>query len=117
MVNLTLLEHDEQVLVVQWCDWSKIPIFAIPNGTNKGMMARIKHKAEGLRPGVPDLFIPIINKHYGGLFIEMKRVQGSTVSSEQKKWRTLLTKQGYKSLICYGNIEAIEAIKEYLKEV
>lgn len=114
-------EHQEQATFVQWCRLNKIPIFAIPNGIflkDRATAYKIiaKMKKEGLETGVPDLFIPIQTKKYSGLFIEMK-VEGGTLSKAQKKWIDELNKRGYKAVVCYGAIEAMEALDEYLKEV
>ena len=109
-------EHNEQVIVIKYCDLKKIPIFAIPNGSNKSRTAQRNFKAEGLRAGVPDLFIPVPSIKYHGLFIEMKRVKGSVTSKEQKEWIALLNKQGYKAVICKGAAVAISEIENYFKE-
>ena len=97
-------EHDEQVAVIQWCDaqtsgpWSDARyVFAVPNGSNKNIVAAVRMKAEGLRPGVPDLILPIPKMNSGrdlsfcgALFIEMKRREGFKVPDEQKKWHKFL---------------------------
>ena len=108
-------EHQEQSLVIQYCNLRKIPIFHIPNGSYKSLTARIKSKKEGLVSGIPDLMIPIANKEFHGLFIEMKRVKNSKVSVQQLKWIELLNKQGYKAIVCYGSSAAIKEIEEYIK--
>ena len=109
-------EHQEQSLVIQYCNLRKIPIFHIPNGSYKSLTARIKAKKEGLVSGIPDLMIPVANKDYHGLFIEMKRIKNSKVSVQQKYWIELLNKQGYKAIVCYGSSAAIKEIEEYIKE-
>ncbi len=115
-----LTESQEQQLVIQWADL--IPqisgrLLAIPNGANKSMTARMRFKREGLRPGVPDLFLPIPNKHYHGLWIEMKRMKGSTTSLQQHDWIEFLQEQNYQATICRGADEAIAVIQEYLSSV
>lgn len=96
-------------------------MFAIPNGTflNGNKLQRAKQmnrlKAEGLKVGVPDTFIPIASNGYHGLFIEMKRKKGSATSAEQKAWIISLNAQGYKAVICKGADEAIRVLEEYLK--
>lgn len=45
----------------------------------------IKAKREGMRKGVPDLFVPKWK-----LWIEFKRSKGGTVSPEQKEWHEYL---------------------------
>lgn len=108
-------EHQEQSLVIKYCELRKIPIFHIPNGSYKSKTARMKSKKEGLKAGIPDLMIPVANRNHHGLFIEMKRVKSSKVSVHQEQWIELLNKQGYKAVICYGNNEAIKEIEEYIK--
>lgn len=109
-------EHQEQSLVIQYCNLKKIPIFHIPNGSYKSLTARVKAKQEGLVSGIPDLMLPIPNKEHHGLFIEMKRVKNSKISDQQLKWIELLNKQGYKAIVCYGNKQAIKEIEDYIKE-
>ena len=108
-------EHQEQSLVIQYCNPRKIPIFHIPNGSYKSLTARMKAKQEGLVSGIPDLMIPVANKDYHGLFIEMKRIKNSKVSVQQLKWIELLNKQGYKAIVHYGSNMAIKEIEEYIR--
>jgi len=121
-------EHDEQVEVVKYCDAKGILMFAIPNGTNKSLTAQRMFKAEGLKSGVPDLMIPIANKYYHGLFIEMKRrakrlkngkksTSHTKVRPEQEKWLNDLSERGYCVNVCYGADEAIEVIENYMEDV
>lgn len=109
-------EHQEQSLVIQYCNLKKIPIFHIPNGSYKSLTARVKAKKEGLKSGIPDLMIPVANKNYHGLFIEMKRIKNSKVSVQQKQWIELLNNRGYKAIVCYGSSAAIKEIEDYIKE-
>jgi hypothetical protein len=51
---------------------------------------------------------------YHGLYIEMKRSKGGTVSPEQKVWISLLKQQGYEAIVCRGADEAKQAIESYL---
>ena len=115
-------EHQEQVKVVQYCDIKKIPVFATPNGAhlsggikNRAMQMN-SLKSEGLRAGVPDLFIPLAKHNYHGLFIEMKRQKGGVVSKDQKAWIEKLNGLGYKAVVCKGATIAIEEIEHYMKE-
>jgi len=105
-------EHDEQAAFVEWLEWQGIPVFAIPNGSNKSKAAAAKFKAEGLRAGVPDLMIPAPTDQYAGLFIEMKSDKG-TLSKEQKKWLSCLNTRGYATAACWGVDEALKCFKSY----
>lgn len=125
------LEHQEQKRVFDSCKYLKIPnsnvaaydlMFAVPNGGSRSKrrglsLEAIRLKAEGVKPGVPDIFLAHANSHYHGLFIEMKRASKSLskVSDEQKLWQERLLKQGYLAVICYGADEAITVIKDYIK--
>ena len=54
-------------------------------------------KAEGVRKGVPDLFIP-----EWMTWIEMKREEGGTLSSDQEKMIEYLERIGYECYVCRG---------------
>jgi hypothetical protein len=73
-------------------------------------------KAEGVKVGVSDLFlpVPIINPLRCGLYIEMKRLKGGVESDEQETFRNDMTAAGYKAVVCHGWREARQAIVEYL---
>lgn len=117
-------EHIEQVTLVQWLERqhpniSKL-LFAVPNGASLAgpAHARAKQmqrlKAEGLRNGTPDIFIAYPYGGYHGLFIEMKRQKGGTLSKEQKQWLERLNEQGYLAKRCNGWEAAKEVIECYL---
>lgn len=120
-LRLTPTEHDEQVRVIDWCAVHEgqrpelANIFAIPNagaGAQKGQAGKMK--AEGVKPGVPDLFLAVPRGGRFGLFIEMKAM-GGKASIEQAGWIARLTMFGYDARICYGADEAIAAIEDYIK--
>ena len=110
-------EHQEQAAVIAWCDQHRETkhIFAIPNGSNKSPAAAAKFKREGLRSGVPDLFLPEPCRGYHGLFIEMKRTKLSVTSKAQDGWLIHLASRKYCTTVANGAAEAIERIKWYLK--
>lgn len=119
-------ENEEQTEVNNYCRRKMILMFAIPNGSYKSLTAQKKFKAEGLKAGVPDLFIPQPNKFYHGLFIEMKKrpktlkngtksYAGIKVSKQQEEWIEKLRGRGYEAVVCYGADEAIELIEDYME--
>jgi len=112
-------ESQEQAAVIQWCDAHPVAkhIFAIPNGSHKSPAMAAKFKREGLRAGVPDLFLPVPSGGWAGLFVEMKRTKGSVTSKEQWAWIDILTLRDFACVVCKGADEAIAAIKHYLGEV
>ena len=115
-------EHDEQARLIEWAEWmakTKSPdyalLFAIPNGGQRNKVTAAKLKAEGVKPGVPDLFLPVPKGIYCGLFIEMKRRRGGRVSPDQVRWLAELMSRGYKCIVARGCDQAIEAITYYME--
>lgn len=124
-------EHDEQVKVFEWAEImsSKIPelklLMAIPNGASYGggggrwNIAK-RMKEEGVRSGVPDIFLPVVKERgmhspdvESGLWIEMK-VGKNKPSEQQMWWLKELELQGYRAMVCYSSTEAIAEIEDYL---
>ena len=64
---------------------------------------------------MPDIFLPIANNRYHGLFIELKRRVGGSLQPDQKDWIGQLEVQGYKAVVCKGAEEAMRVIEEYIK--
>ena len=118
---MILSEYQEQCLVVEYCELKHIPIYAIPNSndmssTNRMLAIKImrKLKRSGLRPGFPDLCIPVMSNNYGGMYIELKKAKNGVVTDNQKKWIALLNKRGYLAMVCNGAMEAIKEINNYV---
>lgn len=105
-------EHEEQRSLVSW--WRKslpdVRIYAIPNGGARGIKTASKLKLEGVSAGVPDLEAPSI-----GLYIEMKRQKGGSLSPEQKDWHKYLVGCGYTVITPKGAADAVNQITQYLE--
>ncbi len=106
-------EHDQQVAVVDWCDLNGIPVFAIPNGGMRCKRTAAMLKAEGVKAGVPDLFIPLPKGGYAGLFVEMKDINGRKPRESQMQWLDLLNANGYAAYWAKGAEAAIRLIESY----
>jgi len=87
--------------------------FHIPNGSYKSFTARRIFKAIGLKPGVPDVFLPVAESGYHGLWIEFKTKSGR-VSDAQKDWFEKLQKQNYAVAVCRSWTEAAQLTLTYL---
>lgn len=90
-------------------------LFAIPNGGKRNVITAANMKREGVKPGVPDLFLAFPSNGYHGLFIEMKKRKGGKVSDSQREWIRNLTACGYMAEVCEGWEKAVEIITKYLK--
>ena len=120
-------EHEEQVALFAWADanadrWPELRLmFSVPNGGHRHPAVAAQLKAEGVRPGVPDVFLPAVRpgpdgRVWGGLFVEMKRADHSNgPTSEQRLWLERLRNAGYMAAIAYGAKEAITIIENYLR--
>jgi len=102
-------------------------LFAIPNGFYATAAQKGKMKAEGLRSGVWDIYLPFMKNddnwhvHCAGLWIEMKHEKYRTainggLTKDQIEFRNNCSDQ-YEFAICYSWIEARDAILKYLGKV
>lgn len=64
-------------------------LFHIPNGGSRDPREAAHMKEQGVKPGVPDLCLPVPRGRYHGLYIEMKTPTGRT-SKDQEWWLTKL---------------------------
>ncbi len=112
-------EEQIQVALFRWASVMQVKrprlrlMFAVPNGMHSDPRHVRRHKAAGLRPGVPDVWLPAPTEHYAGLVIELKSATG-TVSAEQDRWLRDLRAQGYCATVCRGLDEAIQLVEDYL---
>ena len=120
MTRVIPTEHQEQCALFEWASWmaKRIPelhlMHAIPNGGKRDIRTAARLKAEGVKPGVPDIFLPVPKNGKHGLYIELKRSRGGTVSKEQEAWIRALSAQEYVCCVCHGWDQARETILEYL---
>lgn len=114
-------EDTEQAHIFAWAAWAsgKYPeldlMHHIPNGGKRSKSEAARFKAQGVKAGVPDIFLPCARGGYHGLYIELKRTKGGKLSAAQKEWIDALRGQDYKVIVCYGFDEAREVIINYLE--
>jgi hypothetical protein len=86
---------------------------AIPNGGSRNIKEAAGLKAEGVKAGIPDIFLPIPIKNYNGLYIEFK-AKGNKPSEDQRIMMLMLNDMGYK-VICVNSLDiAKEQFKNYI---
>ena len=125
-------EHDIQSALFTWAQFQTAQhpelslMFAIPNGgkrekrqDKKGRWfspTAQKLKKEGVKPGIPDIFLPCARGGSYGLFIEMKAPDGR-VSPDQEAIHKLLREEGYAVIVSYSLESAITLITWYLMDI
>lgn len=117
-VTTELTEAQEQALVIEWAQYNPRLkwLYAIPNGGSRDKREAANLKRQGVKRGVSDLFLPVPCRGYHGLYIEMKRTKGGTVSPKQREFIADMTANGYYAAVCRGAQEAIKLIEWYMKE-
>lgn len=110
MTDRIRTEHEEQREFVSKFRQSfpDVRILSIPNGGARSKATAGRLKLEGVSPGVPDLFIPA-----WGLWVEMKRTKGGSISAEQKDWLAYLDQVGYTATVCYGADDAMKYVRAF----
>lgn len=109
-------ERDEQVAFVQWLDMSGYMFSAIPNGGHRHIGQAVKLKAEGVRPGLPDILVIVKNRL---VWVEMKRPNlrpkkggKGGISPEQYRWHDALNAcNNCQVFVCYSAREAQSVIE------
>ncbi len=113
-------ESVEQISLFHWATWlsGTYPVLNlmhhIPNGGKRDKATAKRLKAEGVKAGVPDICLPCPSGGFHGLYIELKAGKNKT-TDYQDEWLEALSKQGYKTAVCYGWEQASEVILNYIK--
>lgn len=102
-------------------------LFAIPNGGLRDKITAAKLKQEGVKKGVPDVFLPLPCRDYAGLFIEMKRSASDTktasgrkrgagdTSDDQDRWLAHLRQVRYACSVCFDWRSAARDLQSYIE--
>ena len=120
-IHLVPKESEEQIALFRWAALCKHTypelnlLHHIPNGGTRNKAEAARLKAEGVKPGVPDLCLPVPRGQYHGLYIELKRKHGGRISKPQSEWIDALLMHGYCAAVCNGWEEAKGMIERYLK--
>ena len=114
-------EATEQTWLFEWIAqmaflrWPELELaFHIPNGGSRNKIEAARLKAQGVKAGVPDIFVSVPRCGYHGLYIEMKRQKGGKVREGQKDMIPKLRAQGYRVEICKGFHSAADVIEQYM---
>ena len=108
-----------QQAVFEWIGWhtGKYPVLAFafhsPNGGSRNLIEARHLKAGGVKPGVPDLLVPVPCGSYQGLAIEFKAGKNKTTEA-QDFWLNGLAKAGYLTGVAWSVEEAISLIQRFV---
>ncbi len=111
-------EAIEQAKVIAWARASErnYPYLQLLhcslNGVKMTKAQAVRAIAQGMKKGVADLFLPVKQGGYGGLYIEMKSAKGR-ISIEQSKFLKDVSDNGYAAFVCYSADDAIKRIEDY----
>ena len=78
---------DPQYAPLEW-------LYAVPNGGERNPIVAARLKAEGVKSGVSDLFLPVPRRSFSGFYIEMKK-PGGKESQNQKDFGAFVSKNGF----------------------
>lgn len=124
-------EHGHQAALIVWAsEQMRLPGFAqlewlhaIPNGGDRDRITAGRMKAEGVKSGVLDLFLPHARGGYHGLYIEMKKPAkvmadgkkrpAGQLSDTQEAFITYGLGEGYLCVTCWTWIQARDLLLEY----
>jgi len=114
-------EYPELKLLVASMNGAWIPN-ADPKIKGTGVITQFKwrtiallKKCGCLRPGWPDIQLPVSRGGYHGLFIELKRDNGGDLSQEQKDMIRELFRHGHYACVCHGEAATKRIILSYLE--
>lgn len=114
-------EAEEQKALFAWARMQegRYPALAlmyhIANGGSRNPIEAKHLKEQGVKPGIPDICLPVPARHHTALYIELKREKGGRVSEAQKRMLHELNKVGCLAVVAYGFEDAKRIILEYLR--
>lgn len=117
---MTEYQHQKAVF-----DWAKQPevrqkypelklLFHIPNGGRRDPVEAKHLREQGVKKGVPDLFLPVARNGFHGLFIEMKTERGGILGKDQRWWEHELRTNDYCHCWAFGWEAAVATLIDYL---
>lgn len=124
--------YKDQIWRSQWmerCRTADLAVYdlewlhAIHNQGHGDQIRGGKAKAEGVKPGVADLFLPVPRPFiengclvgvYHGLYMEMKPLKSGKPSDEQELFRDYVVARGYRWLCCHGWKQGRDSLATYL---
>ena len=101
----------EQRALARWLDARRLLWCHVPNGGQRNVLVAMQLRAEGVKPGVPDVLIfsvPPRCPEVRGVAVELKRQRLGRVAPAQAQWLEGLARQGWIARVCAGAQEAVD---------
>ena len=118
-IQIKRSEHEMQKAIFAWarCYEKQVDglelMFAIPNGGHRRKSTAARLKAEGVKPGVSDICLPVARGGYHGLFAECK-VGKNRLRKNQADFLESMGRQGYFTAVWWTFDQAKSNIVNYL---
>lgn len=113
-------EADEQQALFQWIETvtPREPrlayAFHVPNGELRDKATAAKLQRMGVKPGVPDIWLPVPSRGYSGLVMELK-IPGGKPTPEQEHWMRELRVFNWCAGVEYGWLHGARSLCWYLE--
>lgn len=112
-------EFDLQCALMTWARlnerrWPELALLHhVPNGGHRYVNVAAGLKRAGVKPGVPDLVLPVPRGEYHGCYLELKARAGA-LSCAQQWWLAQLAAQGYYTALARSLEAGIAVLQGYL---
>lgn len=121
------IEHEHQKALIAWAHRTRLPaavdvepnatigwyLLAIPNGGRRDVREAARLKAEGVKPGVSDLLLPLRRGGHFALWLELK-APGNKPTPLQRAWLRRMELAGYRAEWADDWLKAAAVIAEYV---
>lgn len=116
------LEDQEQIALMRWARMVRVGeetladiLVHCPNGGWRSPVEAVRFKAMGVKPGIPDVLLPMRTDSYGAGWWELK-VGRNKPTDDQLRWHALLRSMGHYVQTYWHWAEAAKDILRYLEK-
>lgn len=112
-------EYQECLAYFKWAQYHPVLkeyLIKIVNEGKRNAITGYRLQLIGLRAGLPDYYLPISNRNYNGLWIEMKVSKSFNKRNNQDEWIEKLKKIGHYAIYAIGWQEAARVTMDYLED-
>lgn len=89
-------------------------LFHVPNGGWRHKAVAVQMQRHGVKPGVPDLLLPVASGRFHGFACELKSASGR-LQPTQEAWLDMLESQSWCCVVCWRWEDAARELLRYLQ--